>query len=110
VRISVACPLCAFPKGLNIQFVGITGTGKTMAAEVVVGPLLIEFYKIALFHVAKKYIAETEKNLTRVFRKIQTSNAILLFDEADGRSASAPRLGTLTTDTRAWKLAICSRR
>jgi SpoVK/Ycf46/Vps4 family AAA+-type ATPase len=109
-NVSVPCPPCAFSKGLNILFAGISGTGKTMTEEVVANPFLIGFYKIALFYVAKKYIGETEKNLTRVFREIRTRNGILLFDEADGCSASALRLGTLTTGTRTWKSATCSRR
>jgi SpoVK/Ycf46/Vps4 family AAA+-type ATPase len=33
--------------------------------------------------VVSKYIGETEKNLDRIFREAQTSNAILFFDEAD---------------------------
>ena len=89
---------------------GTSGTGKTMGAEVVANPFLIEFYKIALSHVANKYIGETEKNFTRVFRETRTSNAILLFDEVDGRSASVRRLRASATGTRTWKSAICSRR
>ncbi|RPJ61098.1 MAG: ATP-binding protein [Acidobacteria bacterium] len=70
-------------KGLNILFVGPSGTGKTMAAEIVAGELRLELYKIDLSSVVSKYIGETEKNLDRIFEAAQLSNAILFFDEAD---------------------------
>lgn len=70
-------------KGLNMLFAGQPGTGKTMAAEVVATDLGLELYKIDLSTVVSKYIGETEKNLEKIFREGQTSNAILFFDEAD---------------------------
>ena len=70
-------------KGLNALFAGPSGTGKTMAAEVIVGDLGLDLYKIDLSTVVSKYIGETEKNLERIFRAARNSNAILFFDEAD---------------------------
>jgi AAA+ superfamily predicted ATPase len=70
-------------KGLNVLFGGPSGTGKTMAAEVIAHDLALDLYKIDLSQVVSKYIGETEKNLDRVFREAQSSNAILFFDEAD---------------------------
>jgi SpoVK/Ycf46/Vps4 family AAA+-type ATPase len=70
-------------KGLNVLFAGPSGTGKTMAAEVLAHELSLDLYKIDLSQVVSKYIGETEKNLDRIFREAQTSNAILFFDEAD---------------------------
>jgi AAA+ superfamily predicted ATPase len=70
-------------KGLNVLFVGLSGTGKTMAAEIIAGELGLELYKIDLSVVVSKYIGETEKNLSRIFAEAATSNAILFFDEAD---------------------------
>lgn len=70
-------------KGLSILFWGPSGTGKTMGAEVISHELRLDLYKIDLSGVVSKYIGETEKNLARVFREAQTSNAILFFDEAD---------------------------
>ncbi len=70
-------------KGLNALFAGSSGTGKTMAAEVMAHELSLDLYKIDLSQIVSKYIGETEKNLDRVFREAQTSNAILFFDEAD---------------------------
>jgi AAA+ superfamily predicted ATPase len=70
-------------KGLNILFAGPSGTGKTMAAEIMAGELALDLYKIDLSTVVSKYIGETEKNLARIFAEAETSNAILFFDEAD---------------------------
>ncbi len=70
-------------KGLCILFAGPSGTGKTMAAEIIAGELGLEVFKIDLSTVVSKYIGETEKNLSRIFSEAETSNAILFFDEAD---------------------------
>ncbi|HEX3034024.1 MAG TPA: AAA family ATPase [Thermodesulfobacteriota bacterium] len=70
-------------KGLNVLFSGPSGTGKTMAAEVITNELGIDLYKIDLSQVVSKYIGETEKNLDKIFTEAQASNAILFFDEAD---------------------------
>jgi SpoVK/Ycf46/Vps4 family AAA+-type ATPase len=69
--------------GLNALFAGPSGTGKTMAAEIVAGELGIDLYRIELAGVVSKYIGETEKNLDRIFDAAESSNAILFFDEAD---------------------------
>ena len=70
-------------KGVNALFAGPSGTGKTMAAEVIARDLQLDLYKIDLSTVISKYIGETEKNLARIFQEAETSNAILFFDEAD---------------------------
>lgn len=70
-------------KGLNVLFSGASGTGKTMAAEVIAHHLQLDLYKIDLSQIISKYIGETEKNLNRIFTAATNSNAILLFDEAD---------------------------
>jgi ATP-dependent 26S proteasome regulatory subunit len=69
--------------GLNVLFAGPSGTGKTMAAEIIGGELGLDLYKIDLSTVVSKYIGETEKNLDKIFKEAQNSNAILFFDEAD---------------------------
>lgn len=73
----------ALGKGLNVLFFGTSGTGKTMAAEIIANELGLDLYKIDLSSVISKYIGETEKNLAHIFAEAETSNAILFFDEAD---------------------------
>ena len=70
-------------KGVNALFAGGSGTGKTMAAEVIANELGLELYKVDLAGVVSKYIGETEKNLERIFDAAEHANAILFFDEAD---------------------------
>ena len=70
-------------KGATALFAGPSGTGKTMAAEIIANELHLDLYKIDLAGVVSKYIGETEKNLDRIFNAAQTANAILFFDEAD---------------------------
>lgn len=69
--------------GLGALFAGPSGTGKTMAAEVLAGLLDLDLYRIDLSAVVSKYIGETEKNLRRVFDAAESGGAVLLFDEAD---------------------------
>ncbi len=73
----------ALGKGLLALFAGESGTGKTMAADILAGSLGLDLYKIDLSGVVSKYIGETEKNLGRIFTEAESSNAILFFDEAD---------------------------
>jgi ATPase family associated with various cellular activities (AAA)/Winged helix domain, variant len=69
--------------GISALFAGASGTGKTMAAEVLANALRLDLYRIDLSAVVSKYIGETEKNLRRVFDAAEGGGAILLFDEAD---------------------------
>ncbi len=43
----------------------------------------LDLFRIDLSAVVSKYIGETEKNLERIFKAAEGSNAILFFDEAD---------------------------
>jgi hypothetical protein len=74
---------CARGLGISTLFTGVSGTGKTMAAEVLANELSLDLYRIDLSQVVSKYIGETEKNLRRVFDAAEGGGAILLFDEAD---------------------------
>ncbi|MGH8761965.1 MAG: ATP-binding protein [Nitrosospira sp.] len=69
--------------GISALFAGESGTGKTMAAEVIANELRLDLYRIDLSAVVNKYIGETEKNLRRLFDAAEDGGAILLFDEAD---------------------------
>lgn len=70
-------------RGVSALFAGESGTGKTLAAEVIAGDLGLVMYRIDLSSVVSKYIGETEKNLNSIFSEAQSGNAILFFDEAD---------------------------
>ncbi len=68
---------------INALFAGESGTGKTMAAEVIANDLRLNLFRIDLSAVVSKYIGETEKNLRRLFDAAEDGGAILFFDEAD---------------------------
>ena len=70
-------------KGVTALFAGPSGTGKTLAAEIVAFELGLFLYKIDLSGIVSKYIGETEKNLDRVFTAARDANCVLFFDEAD---------------------------
>ena len=75
--------LCRMGHGLNVLFAGPSGTGKTMAAQVVARALGRELYRVDLAGVVNKYIGETEKRLKLVFEACERSAVVLFFDEAD---------------------------
>lgn len=70
-------------RGVSALFAGPSGTGKTMAAQVLARELGLDLYRIDLASVVNKYIGETEKRLKRVFDACERAGAILFFDEAD---------------------------
>jgi SpoVK/Ycf46/Vps4 family AAA+-type ATPase len=69
--------------GISALFCGVSGTGKTMTAQVLACELELDLYRIDLSQVVSKYIGETEKNLRRIFDAAEGGGALLLFDEAD---------------------------
>ncbi len=85
LRVHQAWGFARSGKGLGITalFSGPSGTGKTLAAEVLATALGLDLYHIDLSAVTSKYIGETEKNLRRVFDAAEAGGAVLLFDEAD---------------------------
>ncbi|MCC6168596.1 MAG: ATP-binding protein [Caldilineaceae bacterium] len=70
-------------KGISALFAGPSGTGKTMAAQVLARSLGMELYRVDLAGVMNKYIGETEKRLKQVFDACERANVLLFFDEAD---------------------------
>jgi SpoVK/Ycf46/Vps4 family AAA+-type ATPase len=70
-------------EGVTALFAGPSGTGKTLAAEVIARDLGLDLYAVDLATVVDKYIGETEKNLDRIFNEAERVNGVLFFDEAD---------------------------
>src|SRR4029450_12731240 len=73
----------AFPvtlgKGLIAMFTGSSGTGKTMAAELLAREQGVDLYKVDLSAVVSKWVGETEKNLSRVFAGAADTNTMIFF-------------------------------
>jgi ATP-dependent 26S proteasome regulatory subunit len=70
-------------RGLAVLLCGPSGTGKTLAAEVIAGALGLDVFKINIARLVSKYIGDTERNLERVFGAAQAAPCVLFFDEAD---------------------------
>jgi len=75
--------LFALGRGTTALFAGPSGTGKTMAAQVLARSLSMDLYRVDLASVMSKYIGETEKRLKLIFDTCERANVMLFFDEAD---------------------------
>lgn len=73
----------AYGRGICALFYGVPGTGKTMAVQVMANELGLDLYRVDLSQLVSKYIGETEKNISTLFKKAKNINALLFFDEAD---------------------------
>jgi SpoVK/Ycf46/Vps4 family AAA+-type ATPase len=71
------------PQGISVLFAGPSGTGKTMAAEALAHALQLDLFRVDLSRIVDKYIGETEKRLAALFDAADSTDALLLFDEAD---------------------------
>ncbi len=69
--------------GINALFAGESGTGKTLAAEVIAHQLKLNIYRIDLSQVVSKWVGETEIHLRKLFDAAEDGGTILFFDEAD---------------------------
>jgi hypothetical protein len=77
-------------RGIAALFAGPSGTGKTLAAEIIANELHLDLYRVDLAAIVSKYIGETEKNLRRVFDQVDRAGVVVLFDEADALFSSRP--------------------
>src|SRR5262249_1498387 len=70
-------------RGIAALLAGPSGTGKSMAAQIVARALDRELCRVDLAEVVDKYVGETEKRLKRVFDACERAAVVLFFDEAD---------------------------
>lgn len=73
----------SYGRGVFAMFYGVPGTGKTMAAQVIANELGLQLYRVDLSRMVSKYIGETQKNISDLFRRARNTNVLLFFDEAD---------------------------
>jgi ATPase family associated with various cellular activities (AAA) len=72
-----------FREGLVAMFTGSSGTGKTLAAELLARDQGVDLRRVDVSLLVSKYVGETEKNLSRLFSEAESSNSIIFFDECD---------------------------
>ncbi len=71
------------PGGIKALFTGDSGTGKTLAAEVIAKELGAPLLKLDLSRIVSKWVGETEKHLDAVFLEAEDRESVLCLDEAD---------------------------
>ncbi len=70
-------------RGVTSLFSGAAGSGKMKAAMDIASSIDAPLLKVNLKTVLSKYIGETEKNLSSIFKAAKLAGAVLFFDEAD---------------------------
>ena len=70
-------------RGVIALFVGGSGTGKTIGAEILASEQQVDLYRVDLAALSSKWVGETERNLSKVFADAERANCMLFFDEAD---------------------------
>lgn len=70
-------------KGLNFLFYGTPGTGKSMLAEAVAAYLNKKLLIVDVSKIMSKWIGETDKKISRMFKVAQNNDMVLCIDEAD---------------------------
>ena len=68
---------------LAVNLYGASGTGKTMAAHAISRELGLKMICVDYADIESKYVGETSKNLSSLFKKATESGAVIFFDEAD---------------------------
>lgn len=69
--------------GEVVLFTGPSGTGKTVAAQLLAEAAGAAVHRVDLNALRSRYIGETEKNIARLFDRAERAQAVLFFDEAD---------------------------
>ena len=82
--------------GYRAVFHGPSGTGKTLAAQLMAQQLNLPLLKVHTPMLVSKWVGETEKNLNRLFDQASGRDWILLFDE--GENLFGQRGGNSTQD------------
>lgn len=77
-----------YGKGITMNFCGVPGTGKTLAAKAIANNLNKKLLTVRYDQLQNKYVGETEKNISKIFEKAKVLNAVLFFDEADAIAQS----------------------
>ena len=69
--------------GIKALFTGDSGTGKTMAAEVIANEIGLPLMTLDISQLVSKWLGETEQNIEAAFREAESSHSMMFFDEAD---------------------------
>ena len=83
-------------QGVAALFSGPSGTGKTMAAEVLAKALDLRMMLIDLSQIISKYIGETSKNIAAAFDQAERCGAVMVWNEGDAVWGARGTVGNAT--------------
>lgn len=69
--------------GVAALFAGPSGTGKTLAAEVLAAALDLPMLVVDLAQLTSKYIGETSKNIAAAFEEATRTGAVMIWNEGE---------------------------
>lgn len=84
--------------GLAVNLYGPPGTGKTVAAHAIAKELKMPMICVDYAEIESKYVGETSKNLSNLFRMATEKKALIFFDEADALLSKRVTNMTSATD------------
>ncbi|MGL6104524.1 ATP-binding protein [Romboutsia sp.] len=70
-------------RAIIFNFFGPPGTGKSMTAEAIASYLGKKVCLVNYSELESKYVGETPKNISNVFKEAKKNDAVIIFDEAD---------------------------
>ena len=82
--------------GVAVLFCGPSGTGKTMAAEVLAAASDLRMMLIDISQITSKYIGETSKNVAAAFAEAERTGAVMVWNEGDAIWGSRGTVGSAT--------------
>jgi hypothetical protein len=83
-------------RGVAVLFAGASGTGKTMAAEVLASALDLRIMVLDLSQIISKYIGETAKNIAAAFAEAERLGAVMVWNEGDAIWGARGGVGNAT--------------
>ena len=82
--------------GVAALFSGPSGTGKTMAAEMLADALDLRMMLIDISQITSKYIGETSKNVAAAFSEAERTGAAMVWNEGDAIWGARGTVGSAT--------------
>ena len=82
--------------GVAALFHGASGTGKTMAAEMLADALGLRMMLIDISQITSKYIGETSKNVAAAFIEAERTGAVMVWNEGDAIWGARGTVGSAT--------------
>jgi SpoVK/Ycf46/Vps4 family AAA+-type ATPase len=90
-------------KGVNLMFSGASGTGKTYCGEIIADYIGAPYELVSVASIESKWVGESEKNISNIFKSLDKGNKVLILDEVDSfltsrqsHSQASPHYNKLT--------------